>query len=262
MVAVNCITVLGGLFRVKCDSRQSKIDPIECRSGKDEYFRDLVVVNKYYLNKLLAITALTAVVTMVAPVSVFADNDSLSRWRDDPLQLSVKFERQSAIFDTFGQNTSWSNEFDDLALSPQGTKYSLDSRRISQFDAAFFYPFQRGKFNFDLGINLKFINGVTEHTDASGVVTSQAFNTTLPMMYATALYELPWKGLSAGIEGKHMVFDSSTAYDYKAVLTYQSRSGFGLNGGWQYQQLHLNAFQNITASRETAGPFVDFYFKF
>ncbi len=59
-----------------------------------------------------------------------------------------------------------------------------------------------------------------------------------------------------------MVLDNSSAYDYKAMLSYQSRNGFGMNGGWQYQQLNLNAFQNITASSETEGPFVDFYFKF
>ncbi len=229
------------------------------------------MVNRNYLNKLLAAIAFGALVNLASAYSVQAEN-SLSNWREDPLHLNVKFERRTSALNQFGQGLGYgqgfsndsfqTNEFDNLALSPQNTKYSLDSKMLSQYDATFFYPFQSGKFNFDLGLNIKFINGIAESTDASGVVTSSTYSATLPMMYATALYELPWKGLSAGIEGKHMVFDSSTAFDYKAMLTYQSRSGFGLNGGWQYQQLHLNAFQNITTSSETAGPFVDFYYNF
>lgn len=224
-------------------------------------------MNKNYLIKLLTATISGALLSLAAAHSVLADN-TLSSWRDDPLQLNVRFERRVSAFNQFGQTdgsaagNGWENEFDNFAGSAKNTKYSLGTKMLSQYDATFFFPFQRGKFNFDLGLNIKFINGITESTDASGAVTSKSYKATLPMMYATALYELPWKGLSAGIEGKHMVLDNSSAYDYKAMLTYQSRSGFGLNGGWQYQQLQLDAFQNITATSQTDGPFVDFYYNF
>jgi len=221
-------------------------------------------------NKLLSFIALASLLGAAAPMYSVSAEESISNWHEDPLQLNVKFERKTSAFNqsSFGANlgtgwgASWMSELDNISAAPQNSKYSLDNKLLRQYDATFFYPFQSGKFNFDLGVNIKFINGLTENSDKFGAVTTQAYNATLPMMYATALYELPWKGLSAGIEGKHMVFDSSTAYDYKAVLSYQSRSGFGLNGGWQYQQLHLDAFQNITTSSETEGPFVDFFYNF
>lgn len=214
--------------------------------------------NKYQ-NKFLMAVALASLFSV--PVA-FADN-SISAWHEDPLRLNVKFERQTSAFSQQEYSSEWMSEFDSLSsASGSRSKYSLDSKMLRQYDATISYPFQRGKFNFDLGLNIKFINGVTESADELGVVSSQSYNATLPMMYGTALYDLPWKGVSAGIEGKHMVFDSSSAYDYKAMLTYQSRNGFGLNGGWQYKQLHLDAFQNITANSETDGPFVDVYFKF
>jgi len=217
-----------------------------------------------YSNQLNKFTGLilTVFVSVLLPVNVALAESDISSWHEDPLRLNVKFEGQTSAFSQRNLQSSWMNDFDNLAISPASTKYSLDQAIIRQYDATFFYPFQRGKLNFDLGLNIKFINGITETTDKFGVTSSQNYNATLPMMYATALYELPWKGLSAGIEGKHMVLDNSTAYNYKAMLSYQTRDGFGLNGGWQYQQLHLNAFQNITANSKTDGPFVDVYFKF
>jgi len=214
------------------------------------------------LKNLCSSSTLAVLIAAALPVSgVLAEND-ISSWRDDPLRLNVKFEGQSSALSQQNIQRNLMAEFDNISLAPKSTKYSLDRGIIRQYDATFFYPFQRGKLNFDLGLNIKFINGITQAVNEFGVTSSQSYNATLPMMYATALYELPWKGLSAGFEGKHMILANSTAYDYKAMLSYQSRNGFGLNGGWQYQQLHLNAFQNITTSSETEGPFVDFYFKF
>lgn len=216
------------------------------------------MANSKYLQRLLTGTAL---ISLLPASVVFADNN-ISSWHDDPLRLNVKFERQYSGFYQQEYSSHWMSELENISLSSGNSKYSLDPKVLRQYDATISYPFQRGKFNFDLGLNIKFINGITESADDLGVVSSQSYNATLPMMYGTALYDLPWKGYSAGIEGKHMVFDSSTAYDYKAVLTYQSRNGFGLNGGWQYKQLHLDAFQNITANSETDGPFVDVFLQF
>lgn len=225
--------------------------------------------------KILSIGILSAA---LLPVTVSAEESTYSNYLssgyhtsvdDDPLRLSVKFERQYSPNYQLHSNTrsSWMSEFDNIVISPNSTKYSLsqddaDNTILSQYDATFYYPFQKGKFNFDLGVNIKFINGVQETTDQLGVVSAQSYNATLPMMYATALYDLPWNGLSAGVEGKHMLIENSSAYDYKAMLSYQSRNGFGLNGGWQYQQLHLDAFQDITASSQSEGPFVDVFFNF
>lgn len=198
----------------------------------------------------------------LAPISAAFAENSISAWRDDPLQINVKFERQTSGLNQQKFNSHWMSEFDNLTLSPRNTKYSLDTKVIRQYDATISRPFQRGKFNFGLGLNIKFINGVTESQDQVGVISSQSYNATLPMMYGTALYDLPWKGLAAGIEGKHMVYDSSTAYDYKAMFSYQSQTGFGLNGGWQYKSLNLDKYQNITTSTETDGPFVDVFYNF
>lgn len=231
------------------------------------FFKDLTVVAKcnYQVSLLFML-----VISLSSPIfsgAVFAE-DSISHWRNDPLKLGVKFQRQTSSFSTVGNASAWgsegskSNNVANVTDSGQSTKYSLDSNLLRQYDATFFYPFQSGKFNFDLGLNIKFISGFRETENSSGAVSSQSYNATLPMMYATALYELPWKGMSAGIEGKHLVFDNSTAYDYKAMLTYKSNSGFGLNGGWQYQLLDLNTFQNGTAESQTEGPFVDIFYKF
>ena len=222
------------------------------------------MAHNHSFQTLIRLTAAVLVTACVAIGTLQAETD-ISSWHDDPLRLSVKFETQTSAFNqaqSYPQPSSWTTEFDNLTLIPANTKYSLDSAIVRQYDATFFFPFRHGKLNFDLGLNIKFINGITETTDQFGVTSAQNYNATLPMMYATALYALPWKGLSAGIEGKHMLLDSSSAYDYKAMFSYQNGNGFGLNGGWQYQQLHLDAFQNITADSQSDGPFVDIFYHF
>jgi len=233
--------------------------------------RDTILLYSNKQSKLLALTTVMLMLISILAMAVSTANadSSISSWHDDPLRLNVKVAQQrSALYSDFYLNSlsspssSWINEFDNLTRLPKSSKYSLDSKLLNQYEATFYYPFERGNFNFDLGLNIKFINGVTEHVDNLGVVSLQKYNATLPMMYATALYELPWKGFSAGFEGKHMIYDRSSAYDYKAMFSYQADNGFGLNGGWQYQQLHLDAFQNITTDSQSEGPFVDIFFNF
>ena len=118
-------------------------------------FKDYVVVyNK--LNKFLMVVALSSLL----PVSAaFADN-SISAWHEDPLRLNVKFERLTSAFNQQQYGSEWTSEFDSLSsASGSSSKYSLDNKMIRQYDATISYPFQRGKFNFDLGLNIKFING-------------------------------------------------------------------------------------------------------
>ncbi|VAW99840.1 hypothetical protein MNBD_GAMMA21-2368 [hydrothermal vent metagenome] len=132
--------------------------------------------------------------------------------------------------------------------------------RMNQYDATFSYPFHTNKnFNFDLGVNLRFIDG---DMIQNGLEQSQVrFNTAMPMLYANALYSLPNSGLSASIGASHFEYDQYYALDYKAKLRYQWEAGFGLEGGWQHQQLTIDG-PDIQAEIQNTGPFLDFNYRF
>ena len=139
-------------------------------------------------------------------------------------------------------------------------KNSPFSGNINQFDATIFYPFStHNVVSFDLGINLRYVDA-----ELKGQSLDQAgthINTTLPMIYATAFFNLPFKGMSASIGGSHLQYDDYFAFDYKAKLSYTWDNGFGLEGGWQHQRFNVDS-PDVQADFESKGPFLDFKYRF
>ena len=132
--------------------------------------------------------------------------------------------------------------------------------RMNQYDATIAYPFaRRDAVNFDLGVNIRFIDGAfSNQAQNEG---SHHFYTALPMLYANALFNLPYDGLQASIGASHLEYDEYYALDYKAKLSYTWASGFGLEGGWQHQQFSIDS-TDVQAQFENKGPFLDFKYRF
>lgn len=135
---------------------------------------------------------------------------------------------------------------------------------LDQYDATFYYPLGSKGMSFDLGFNLKYIDGQASFVQ-EGQRHIRNFSAALPMLSASALFDLPFKGLTAGFEGKHYVElenDNNKGFDYKAKLGYEWDQGFGLQGGWQHQQFSLDNADQTTTDFENKGPFLDFYLRF
>ena len=132
--------------------------------------------------------------------------------------------------------------------------------RMNQFDTTISYPFtRRESVNLDLGVNIRVIDG--NFTSQSVNEGSQHFYSAFPMLYANALFNLPFSGLQASIGGSHLTYDQYYALDYKAKLSYTWSNGFGLEGGWQHQQFSIEN-NDIQAQFENKGPFLDFKYRF
>jgi outer membrane protein len=130
---------------------------------------------------------------------------------------------------------------------------------VNQYNATISYPWHNDGVSLGLGVNLRFIEGdIRSNVDSN----SLNINTALPMVYATAQFDLPYGGLKASLVGSHMDYDQWRAYDYRAKLVYSFDSGIGLQGGWKYQQLNLDAGQDVKGRFENKGPFVDFFWRF
>jgi outer membrane protein len=139
----------------------------------------------------------------------------------------------------------------------------LNETRLDQYDATLFYPLGGKGASFDLGLNMKYIQGQTSFLQ-DGQRQLRNFSAAIPMVYATALFDLPFEGFSAGFEGKHHIGvdgDALTGFDYKAKFKYEWDEGFGLQGGWQHQQYSVDD-EEQTTNFENKGPFLDFYLRF
>lgn len=111
----------------------------------------------------------------------------------------------------------------------------------------------------DLGVTLRHLSGIKNSSENFG---NHYFQQVLPLVHASALFSLPLKGLSAGIEGSHFDSDDKQIYDYRAKVSYEWREGFGLQGGWQHQQFNLENVIETGADYKNNGPFIDFYLSF
>ena len=134
-----------------------------------------------------------------------------------------------------------------------------DTLEFAQYDATWTYPWETKNVNIDFGVTLRHLSGFTNSGESTG---NRYFQEVLPLVHASALFSLPLKGLSAGIEGSHLDSDDNQILDYRAKVSYEWRKGFGLQGGWQHQQFNLENATNTGADYERTGPFLDFYLKF
>ena len=154
---------------------------------------------------------------------------------------------------------------DDSLSSLQTTVHQplANETRLDQYDATLFYPLGSEGMSFDLGLNMKYIQGQTSFVQ-DGQRQLRNFSAAIPMIYATALFDLPFEGFSAGFEGKHhlgLEGNALSGFDYKAKFKYEWNEGFGLQGGWQHQLYSLDD-EEQTTNFENKGPFLDFYLRF
>jgi hypothetical protein len=162
-----------------------------------------------------------------------------------------------------GKQVSAGNQELDLGISDSRlnllSKSSGLSGNMEQYDATFSYPFSpRELINFDLGINIRFIDADLIKNQADQ--PSHNLSTALPMFYANAIFGRN-EGLSASLGASHIEYDQYYALDYKAKLSYQWQNGFGMAGGWQHQELSIDGNQ-FQADIENKGLFLDLNYRF
>ena len=136
---------------------------------------------------------------------------------------------------------------------------SQTDEQVSQYDATWTYPLETKTMIIDLGVTLRHLSGFKSSTDTQ---SDKYIHETFPLVHASALFALPLKGLSAGIEGSHIDSIDTKVFDYRAKVSYEWRSGFGLHGGWQHQQSNIETKSTSVTDYQRNGPFLDFYLNF
>jgi hypothetical protein len=142
-------------------------------------------------------------------------------------------------------------------------KHNSNGAQLNQYNAALSYPLRSERLSVGLGINFRFIEGdVKAAADLDRSYTARTISTAFPMLYATAIFDLPFAGLKASVAGSMMDYEQFRAADYRAKLSYTFNSGIGLQGGWQQQQLNIDGGQEFKAQFENKGPFLDLFYRF
>ncbi len=137
---------------------------------------------------------------------------------------------------------------------------------IKQYGATLSIPVKHDTVSFDLGLDFRFYDSqqLSELTRRNGDgYGTNLRNLPAPMVYANALFELPFEGLTASVSGRHRNNgDQKFAdFDYRAKLSYEWKNGLGLHGGWQHQQMTLDQNNDSEVFR-VESLFVDMKYKF
>lgn len=201
-----------------------------------------MVININKTGQLLVLTAL------LFSSHVFAQqSESLLNFKFKHVS-NIKNSDRVSVMDTDAQ----------FVNTPQSLSNNQDLK-FSQYDATWTYPWETKNVNIDLGLTLRHMTGIKSSSE--GLDNTQ-FQQVLPLLHASALFNLPLKGLSAGIEGSHFGSTDSQIFDYRAKVSYEWRNGFGMQGGWQHQQFSLDNATNTGADYKRNGAFIDFYLNF
>lgn len=134
------------------------------------------------------------------------------------------------------------------------------SSQYEQLDARLMLPWQSRGMRLGVGLNLRYIQGMASWAE-NGVLRNADLNDTIPALTASALFDLPFAGLSAEVQGSHSGFTDQLV-DYRAGLRYEWDNGLGLEGGWQHQQLSLDLDNETSTTFESQGPFLDLRWRF
>ena len=137
---------------------------------------------------------------------------------------------------------------------------------LDRYDATWLYPVSISQgMNVDVGVNLRHLDGQVAVESEQGRVI-QSYRSTTPMLYASALFELPFEGLSARVDGGSQInveWDQLfTSFDYKAAIRYDWDNGIGLEGGWQQQQWRLDDLGSADSRIESKGLYLDLNYQF
>lgn len=170
--------------------------------------------------------------------------------------LQFQFEKSPLYLPASSFSTS---ETDSLT----GAK---SSRFIKQYGATLSIPVKHDKISFDLGLDFRFYDTqqLSEQTRRTGNAYGANLNALpTPMVYANALFELPFQGLTASVSGRHRDNGDQkiSDFDYRAKVSYEWKSGLGLHGGWQHQQMTLDQNNDSEVFR-VESLFVDMKYKF
>jgi len=122
-------------------------------------------------------------------------------------------------------------------------------------DLTLYYQLLDNWVNLDLGMTARKFDGYVK-TDSTTTSEKLTVDETLPMLYGKAQFDLPFTGLSAGIEGNFTRYQDNSLNDYTAKITYLFDAAVDLGVEIGYRKMSLKISDNdLDADLTLKGPY-------
>ncbi len=149
-------------------------------------------------------------------------------------------------------------EFDGVEYSGEVSS-RLD---LTHTDATLYYEILDNWVNLDIGVTARFFDDGIQIRDQSSQEAGRIdIDEVVPMFYGHARFDLPFSGLSLGIEGNYISYDDDTLYDTKLNLGYTFAFGLGIEAGYRVMDFEYDdgdEFADVTIDGVYGGVFWDF----
>jgi len=192
------------------------------------------------------------------------DNPSDSSLRvtlEHPVPFLPNIRYQGVELDSSGnQALSGSITFEGETYSNETVSSSLD---LSHDDIVLYYEILDNWVNLDIGLDVKRFDGEVSLVGSINTTTSSVdIDETIPLLYLSAKFDLPFSGLYLGVDISNLSSGDSSVDDTTIRLGYESKSGFGLEGGIRQFTLELDDVDDLDSDLEYDGAFVNGFFHF
>ena len=137
------------------------------------------------------------------------------------------------------------------------------SLKLNQTDFIGYYRLLDNWVNFDLGINIKKIDGQITFSDNTAITnTDKSFSAYIPMLYAKARFDMPLTGLSIESDINYIGYSGSKFIDMKAGLVYETSYGLGATLGYRKENLTLNDIDDTNTNINIDGIYAGLFYHF
>ena len=190
------------------------------------------------------------------------DDDSQSSMvliLEHPIPILPNIKYQGFDLDSNGRKTL------DSDLSFNGESFNTGNQVTSSFDLShddivLYYQLLDNWINLDLGVDLKRFDGEVE---LSGDTTTRVnVDETIPLLYLSARFDLPFTGFYVGADINSLSIGDSSVEDSTIKLGYESGSGLGVEGGLKTFSLELDDVNNLDTDLKYDGLFLNGFFHF
>jgi len=150
------------------------------------------------------------------------------------------------------------------SLTMNGQSFTLgdqvpSSYDLSHDDIVFYYDLADNWIDLDMGIDLKRFDGEVEFSGSEDTIE---VDETIPLLYLSARFDLPYNGFYIGADFNNFGLGSSIVEDSTIKLGYHSDNGLGFEGGLKSFSLELDDSNNLNNDLEYDGIFLNGYFHF
>lgn len=181
---------------------------------------------------------------------------------EHPIPLLPNIRYQNIDLDSNGSNRLSSGiRFDGETYAANETVRTRFD--LSHDDIVLYYEVLDNWINLDVGLDLKNFDGRVSIVGSSNTTRSSVdIDETLPLLYLSARFDLPFSGFYIGAEISSFSIDDSSAEDTTLKLGYLSDFGLGIEGGIKTFSLELDDADDLDTDIEYDGLFVNAFFYF